>query len=178
VTLEAASLTQETSSGLLRKETKSPLGQPILLIKRNQSANRTTPIIMKNQNENNKTTPTPTLTTFTKLDFKNKNILKSPTPTLTNDSMTTSSRIGFNKGMSISENDLTTKRVKLPPVSINSSSLNVSGSTNNLATINVSMNEGVNVKKKNDMSRYCTFCHRKTGLVSSYTCRFDYIYII
>jgi hypothetical protein len=82
--------------------------------------------------------------------------------------------------MSISSNDLAqTKSLKLPPV-INSNSNSASnsgtgtniiigGSTNNLTSIG--LNETTGKKKITDLSRYCYFCQRKTGLASSYICR-------
>ena len=45
----------------------------------------------------------------------------------------------------------------------------IGGSTNNLTSMGLS--ETSNKKKINDLSRYCYFCQRKTGLVSSYICR-------
>lgn len=74
------------------------------------------------------------------------------------------------KSLSISANDLAppnnTKQLRLPPVN----SVLIGGSTNNLTAIG--LNEGGLTKKKiKDMSHYCYFCQRKTGLASSYTCR-------
>ncbi len=87
----------------------------------------------------------------------------------------------MNKSISISTNDLVqsnSKALRLPPVnsSISNSSNNnntniiIGGSSNNLTTIGLS--EGISKKKITDLSRYCYFCQRKTGLASSYICRF------
>ena len=95
----------------------------------------------------------------------------------------------LNKTISISANDLiqSPKTLKLPPVvnnnlnnninSINNIGINsnsktvlIGGSTGNLNTFGMSENLGK--KKVNDLNRYCYFCQKKTGLASSYICRF------
>ncbi len=100
---------------------------------------------------------------------------------------------GSNAKYSISTNDLTqtqinntkmhnsnkTSTIKLPPVVLNNSSTNeainhsssilIGGSTNNMNSI--SLAETISKKKISDLSRYCSFCRKKTGLVSSYMCR-------
>lgn len=87
------------------------------------------------------------------------------------------------KNYSLSTNDLTPKTLTLPPVFANNnkllsanasssnenSSLLLGGSSTNLNS--VSLDDKVNKKKIRDLSRYCYFCQRKTGLASSYICR-------
>ena len=86
----------------------------------------------------------------------------------------------MNKPFSMSTNDLTqnnTKGLKLPPVnnlkvvSSNNDTIMIGGSTNNINSI--SINESLGKKKITDLSRYCYFCQRKTGLASSYICRLE-----
>jgi hypothetical protein len=93
---------------------------------------------------------------------------------------------------SVSTNDLSSssKSFKLPPVvqnninnnnnnNINSngtanSTILIGGSNNNLNSIGLTNENNTNAttkKKITDLSRYCYFCHRKTGLASSYICR-------
>ena len=81
---------------------------------------------------------------------------------------------------SMSTNDLTqghSKVLKLPPVnnlkmvSSNNDTIMIGGSQNNINSISIS-SDTLNTKKKiTDLSRYCYFCQRKTGLASSYICR-------
>ena len=84
----------------------------------------------------------------------------------------------MNKSFSMSTNDLSqnnTKGLKLPPVnnlkmvSSTNDTIMIGGSSNNINSI--SINETFNKKKITDLSRYCYFCQRKTGLASSYICR-------
>lgn len=81
------------------------------------------------------------------------------------------------KQLSLSANDLvqsSKSSIKLPPVvtstsvqSTNEANILIAGSSNNLNSIG--LNE---VKKKvTDLSRYCYYCKKKTGLASSYMCR-------
>lgn len=74
---------------------------------------------------------------------------------------------------SVSSNDLSqSKSLKLPPVinsNNNSNNIIIGGSTNNLTSMGLS--ETTTKKKITDLSRYCYFCQRKTGLASSYICR-------
>jgi hypothetical protein len=85
---------------------------------------------------------------------------------------------------SVSTNDLSSsssKSFKLPPVVQNNSSsgtnsnILIGGSNNNLNSIGLTSENSTNVstkKKITDLSRYCYFCRRKTGLASSYICRY------
>ena len=85
----------------------------------------------------------------------------------------------INKPFSMSTNDLSTnntKGLKLPPVnnlkmiSSNNETIMIGGSSNNINSISIN-ESSLNKKKITDLSRYCYFCQRKTGLASSYICR-------
>ena len=93
------------------------------------------------------------------------------TSTTTIESMQRYSASRLNKPLSLSTQDLappssSSKQLRLPPVN---NSVIIGGSANNLTTIGLS--ETVPKKKIKDLSHYCYFCQRKTGLASSYTCR-------
>ena len=64
------------------------------------------------------------------------------------------------------------KQLKLPPIVNTTNGTILGGSTGNLTALAIS-NETTKIKsnKKKDLSKYCAFCQRKTGLASSYICR-------
>lgn len=172
----SSNLLNDTSDGMYQQpqqqkpdySTSIPIQHQSLLSKRNSASRTKTPT----------TTPTG-VTALTRLS-SNVNNTKPysqasqavSTSTTTIESMQRYSASKLNKSMSISAQDLappgsnSSKQLRLPPVN---NGVIIGGSTNNLTTIGLS--ETVPKKKIKDLSHYCYFCQRKTGLASSYTCR-------
>lgn len=170
----SSNLLNDTNDGMYQQQQKSDYPTSILI--QHQS------LLSKRNSASRTKTPTTTPTGPTALTRLSSSVNSTKpysqasqavsTSTTTIESMQRYSASKLNKSMSISAQDLappgsnSSKQLRLPPVN---NGVIIGGSTNNLTTIGLS--ETVPKKKIKDLSHYCYFCQRKTGLASSYTCR-------
>jgi len=164
----------QSSTSAVKSEIQS------LLTKRNSALSRRTGASTPTSTPNVTTVSTPTSQSLTNQFQLAKSYQNTSVSTSTIEPLArySASNLGkLNRQISISANDIgpsSSKQLRLPPVNNNvnngsAGSVIIGGSTNNLSTMGLS--DGIAKKKIKNMSNYCHFCKRKTGLASSYTCR-------